>query len=54
VKVQTSMRDINASVLGVCGVFEERQVGKERYNVFSDCKGSKSVTFIIRGGGEQV
>lgn len=30
------------------------KVGKERYNVFSDCKGSKSVTFIIRGGGEQV
>ncbi len=52
-QVQTSMRDITPSVLGVCGVFEERQVGKERYNVFSDCKGSKSVTFIIRGGGEQ-
>lgn len=52
-QIQTSMRDINESVLGKCGVFEERQVGKERYNVFSKCAGSKTVTFLIRGGGDQ-
>jgi T-complex protein 1 subunit eta len=49
--IQTSLRDITPKVLGVCGVFEERQIGKERYNVFSECTGSKTVTFIIRGGG---
>ena len=52
-KIQTSMRGIEADAVGVCGVFEERQIGKERYNVFSDCPASKSVTFIIRGGGDQ-
>jgi len=52
-QLQTTVNDLNASVLGTCGLFEERQIGKERYNFFTACKEPKSTTFIIRGGGEQ-
>eukprot|EP00161_Ancyromonas_sigmoides_P019015 TRINITY_DN5322_c0_g2_i1.p2 TRINITY_DN5322_c0_g2~~TRINITY_DN5322_c0_g2_i1.p2 ORF type:complete len:217 (+),score=65.82 TRINITY_DN5322_c0_g2_i1:26-676(+) len=32
---------------------EERQVGSERYNIFTDCPDSKTVTIVLRGGAEQ-
>lgn len=51
--MQGSTSDIPAEVLGSCGVFEERQVGDERYNIFTDCVGAKSATIVIRGGAEQ-
>jgi T-complex protein 1 subunit eta len=40
-------------VLGKCGEFEEKQVGSERYNIFSKCEKTKSATIVIRGGAEQ-
>ncbi|EDS89834.1 t-complex protein 1 subunit eta putative [Entamoeba histolytica] len=43
---------LNDSVLGTCGKFEEQQIGKERYNLFSGCTAAKSSTIILRGGGE--
>jgi len=43
----------NASILGTCGLFEERQVGDERFNVFEECSTSQTVTIILRGGTEQ-
>jgi T-complex protein 1 subunit eta len=51
--VQTSVHDMNASVLGSCGRFEERQVGNERYNIFMQCAEAKSSTIVLRGGAEQ-
>lgn len=51
--VQTTVNDVIPSVLGTCALFEERQVGGERYNLFSGCEHAKTATIILRGGGEQ-
>lgn len=51
--VQTSVQDMTDDVLGTCGYFEERQVGNERYNLFTQCPNSKSATIVLRGGAEQ-
>ena len=52
-KLQTTTRDIPASAIGSCGLFEERQVGGERYNIMSGCPKTKTATIVIRGGSEQ-
>ena len=41
------------TVLGVCGKFEEVQLGNERYNMFTECTSAQSVTIVIRGGASQ-
>jgi T-complex protein 1 subunit eta len=51
--VQTSTSDLPESVLGTCGIFEERQVGDERFNVFADCPAKLTSTIVLRGGTEQ-
>jgi T-complex protein 1 subunit eta len=51
--VQTSTADLTEKVLGTCGVFEERQVGDERFNVFVDCPARLTSTIVLRGGTEQ-
>merc|ERR1719436_686728 len=51
--VQTSINDLTESVLGTCGLFEEKQVGSERFNIFTECKNAKTATMILRGGAEQ-
>ena len=51
--IQTSLEDLNDKILGTCGAFEERQVGSERYNFFTDCPAAKTATFILRGGSDQ-
>ena len=45
--------DITEKSLGICGLFEERQIGAERYNLFQKCPKSKTATIILRGGAEQ-
>jgi len=50
--VQTTASNLTSDVLGTCEVFEERQIGKERYNFFSGCTEAKTATIILRGGGE--
>jgi len=52
-QIQTSTNTITDTMLGTCGLFEERQVGSHRYNFFTGCSGSKSATIILRGGGDQ-
>jgi len=52
-RVQTSVQNMTAGVLGECGMFDERQVGDERYNVFEGCPKAKTATFVLRGGTEQ-
>lgn len=51
--VVTTTKDMNASVLGTCKDFEERQLGCERFNVFSGCPHAQTCTLILRGGSEQ-
>jgi len=50
---QTSLSDLSPSVLGQCALFEERQVGSDRFNFFTGCPRAKTVTILLRGGAEQ-
>merc|ERR1711988_1275171 len=52
-EVQTTVQGITPDVLGTCGEFEEKQIGAERYNLFTQCNGTKTSTIIIRGGAQQ-
>lgn len=53
-KIQTGSLDEDiSSYLGECGSFEERQVGGERYNFFTECPKARTCTIILRGGSEQ-
>ena len=45
--------NIREESLGTCGLFEERQVGAERYNFFTKCNNAKTATIVLRGGAEQ-
>lgn len=51
--VQTSTNDLTEGVLGTCGLFEERLVGDERFNVFTECPAKLTSTIVLRGGTEQ-
>lgn len=51
--VQSSVNNVAAHMLGSCSLFEERQVGNERYNFFTGCPNSKTATIILRGGAQQ-
>ncbi|KAI2811425.1 chaperonin-containing T-complex eta subunit Cct7 [Blomia tropicalis] len=51
--ILTTVSDLIESNLGSCEQFEEVQVGKERFNFFTGCPNSKTVTIILRGGAEQ-
>ena len=52
-RVQTTVYGMDASVLGACADFEERQVGAERFNVFAGCAQASVATIVLRGGAEQ-
>merc|ERR1711937_199350 len=45
-EVQTTVQGVMPDVLGTCGEFEERQVGAERYNLFTGCPATKTSTII--------
>ncbi|XP_074480500.1 T-complex protein 1 subunit eta isoform X1 [Sebastes fasciatus] len=51
--IQTSVGALTENVLGQCELFEEVQVGGERYNFFKGCPKAKTCTIILRGGAEQ-
>jgi T-complex protein 1 subunit eta len=51
-QIQTTVFGVTEQVLGKCGKFDEVQIGNERYNLFKDCTGTKSVTIILRGGAK--
>lgn len=51
--LQTTVQGINEDVLGNCGLFEEVQLGNERYNMFTECQKTKSSTLVLRGGAAQ-
>lgn len=51
--MQTSLNDLSEEVIGTCSTFEEKRIGKDRFNFFEGCVGAKTATIIIRGGAEQ-
>ncbi|UYV60975.1 cct7 [Cordylochernes scorpioides] len=51
--IMTTSYDLSDNVLGTCQQFEELQIGGERYNVFTGCPNTRTVTVILRGGAEQ-
>jgi len=51
--VQSTCSDIAREHIGTCGLFEERQIGGERYNIFEGCPKAKTCTLLLRGGAEQ-
>ncbi|KAI9685216.1 MAG: T-complex protein 1 subunit eta [Bogoriella megaspora] len=51
--IQSTCSDIQSQHLGTCALFEERQVGDQRFNFFSGCPGAKTCTLVLRGGAEQ-
>jgi T-complex protein 1 subunit eta len=52
-RIQTTVSNLTPDVLGDCGEFEEKQIGSQRYNLFTGCKNTKTATMILRGGGKQ-
>merc|ERR1712010_280082 len=51
--IQSTVHNLIPEILGSCGCFEERQVGDERYNIFTECPATKTATIVLRGGAEQ-
>lgn len=55
--VQTTMNGVALAdyerILGSCEIFEEVQIGNERYNLFTGCPKASTATIILRGGSEQ-
>lgn len=51
--ILTTVNDINPSCMGQCDLFEEKQIGNERYNLFTGCPKASTCTLILRGGAEQ-
>lgn len=51
--IQTSVQSLTNDVLGTCELFEEEQIGGERFNLFTGCPQAKTCTLILRGGAEQ-
>ncbi|ROT72832.1 chaperonin, partial [Penaeus vannamei] len=51
--IMTTAHDLNESVLGTCEIFEEKQIGAERFNLFKGCPQAKTCTIVLRGGAEQ-
>lgn len=52
--IQSTTTEIKPEYLGTCDLFEEIQIGSERYNLFKGCPKAKTCTLLLRGGAEQV
>lgn len=51
--VQTTCNGLTEDILGKCGLFEEVQMGDERFNLFTKCPNHLTSTIVLRGGSEQ-
>jgi T-complex protein 1 subunit eta len=51
--IQSTVSNMADDVFGTCELFEELQIGGERYNVFKGCLKARTCTIIMRGGAEQ-
>ena len=53
-RIISAVSDLTDSVLGKkCGLFEEKQIGVERFNYFTKFEHVNTCTFILRGGADQ-
>ena len=50
--IQSTVNNLTEDIMGNCGLFEERQVGRERYNFLTGCTNARTATIILRGGGQ--
>ncbi|KAH7817184.1 chaperonin containing TCP1, group II (cytosolic) [Monocercomonoides exilis] len=50
ITIQSTTNDLPASCVGTCDLFEEKQVGGERFNYFTGCPKAKTATIVLRGG----
>ncbi|KAA0194830.1 hypothetical protein HAZT_HAZT000156 [Hyalella azteca] len=51
--IMTTAHDLDDKTLGTCEQFLEKQVGSNRYNLFTGCPGAKTCTLVLRGGSSQ-
>jgi len=51
--IQTSTNGFTNEIIGNCGMFEEKQIGDERFNLFTECPSEETATIVLRGGSEQ-
>jgi T-complex protein 1 subunit eta len=51
--ILTTVSDLNDTTLGTCEIFEETQVGGDRYNLFQGCPKARTATIVLRGGAQQ-
>jgi T-complex protein 1 subunit eta len=51
--ILTTVSDLNDGTVGRCALFQEKQIGGERYNLFTGCPNAKTATIILRGGAQQ-
>lgn len=51
--LQSTTSTLTAEDLGTCARFEERQIGNDRYNLFTNGASAQTVTLLLRGGSEQ-
>ncbi|KAL1238738.1 T-complex protein 1 subunit eta [Trichinella spiralis] len=49
----STVSNITPDMLGSCAMFQEKQIGGDRYNIFTGEAKAKTCTFLIRGGAEQ-
>ncbi|CAJ2651885.1 unnamed protein product [Trifolium pratense] len=49
----TNPNSKSIQVLGTCEIFEEKQVGNERFNIFNGCPSGQTATIVLRGGADQ-
>jgi len=52
-QIQSTVHNLIPEIIGHCAKFEERQVGDERFNIFTGCNDAKTATIVLRGGAEQ-
>ncbi|CAK9298105.1 unnamed protein product [Gordionus sp. m RMFG-2023] len=52
--ILTSVTNITPENLGTCQLFEEKQIGNERFNVLTGCPKARTCTIILRGAAEQL
>ncbi len=53
-KVVTNMEDLTLNDLGEAGLVEEQKIGEDKLTFVRECKDSKAVGILIRGGTEHV
>jgi len=51
--IQTTVQSLTPDCLGNCDLFDEIQIGGDRFNVFKGCPQAMTCTIILRGGAEQ-